>query len=129
MRVAPLFLVLLATAARAEAPLTGAEFEAAVAGRTLTYGAGGEAYGVERYHDGRRVTWAFVGEACQAGTWHEPEPGLICFAYEDLEPEQCWRFYDGPGGLRAEFVNDPGVSLLYQVAEDDLALVCPDYGV
>ena len=128
MRVA-LLLALLATPALAQEPMTGAEFEAYVTGRTLTYGSGGEPYGVERYHEGRGVTWAFVGEACSAGYWEERDPGLICFVYEDLEPDQCWRFYDEGGSLRAEFVNDPGVSYLYEVAEDDLALICPDYGV
>ena len=126
MRLA--LLCLLAGPAFAEGPMSGAEFEAHVTGRTLTYGAGGEAYGVERYHEGRRVTWAFVGEDCEAGVWYEPEAGLICFDYEDLEPEQCWRFYDDPEGLRAEYVNEPGVSVLYQVADDELALICPDYG-
>ena len=126
MRLA--LLCLLAAPALAQEPMTGAEFEAHVTGLTLTYGSGGEPYGVERYHAGRRVTWAFVGEDCEAGIWYEPEPGLICFDYEDLEPEQCWRFYDEPGGLRAEYVNDPETSYLYQVADDDLALICPDYG-
>ena len=126
MRLA--LLLLLAAPALAQEPMTGAAFEAYVTGRTLTYGSAGEAYGVERYHEGRRVTWAFVGGDCEAGTWGEPEPGLICFAYEELEPDQCWRFYDEPGGLRAEYVNEPGTSVLYQVSEDDLALICPDYG-
>ena len=56
-----LLLALLPLPALAERPLTGAEFERLVEGRTLTYGeAGQKPYGVERYHPGRRVTWAWT---------------------------------------------------------------------
>ncbi|GGL78633.1 hypothetical protein [Wenxinia marina] len=125
----PALLAALAAPAAAQDAMSAAEFEAYVTGRTLTYGTAEGPYGVERYHEGRRVTWAFVGGECEAGVWEEREPGMICFSYETLEPDQCWRFYEEGSGLRAEFVNDPAVSYLYEVTEDELALVCPDYGV
>ena len=124
-----LLLCLLPLPALAETPMSGAEFEAYTTGKTLSYGTGAEPYGVERYHENRRVTWAFVGGDCIEGEWYEPEPGMICFAYPDLEPEQCWRFFEEEQGLRAEFVNDPALSTLFEVSDTDLALICPGYGV
>lgn len=121
--------LLVALPAAAQEPLSAAEFDDYVSGRTLTYGTAEGPYGVERYHDGRRVTWAFLDGACEEGYWEERDPGMICFVYETLEPDQCWHFYREGTGLRAEFVNDPSMSYLYEVTEDELPLVCPDYGV
>ncbi|SHI61611.1 hypothetical protein [Wenxinia saemankumensis] len=115
-------------ASPALAQMSGEEFESRVLGRTLTYGGPDGAYGVERYHEGRRVTWAWLdGSACQEGTWDEPEPGLICFTYDDTPDPQCWHIFDEGTGLRAEFVTGEA-SILYEVVEEE-PLVCPDYGV
>jgi hypothetical protein len=121
-------LALLATPARAETPMTGAEFEAYVQGKTLSFGTGGTPYGMEAYHSGRRVTWAFIGDECHAGVWYE-EGASICFTY-DFDPiPQCWRFFDAPGGLRAEFVNEPDTTVLYEAMDDESKLICPGVGV
>lgn len=120
-------LAVLATPALAETPMTGAEFEAYVSGKTLTFGTVGAPYGMEAYHAGRRVTWAFIGDECQAGKWYE-EGANICFTY-DFDPEpQCWQFFDEPGGLRAVFVNDPGTTVLYEALDADDKLICPGVG-
>jgi hypothetical protein len=129
-----LALVVLATPALAQDPVTAEEFEALVEGRTLTYGAPGEPpYGIEHYFPNRRVTWAFLGtNECIEGEWYAegpPEAPAICFVYEDdLEP-QCWRFFREGEGLRAEFLNDGGSTVLYEMIEEDSGLVCGGVGV
>jgi hypothetical protein len=131
-----LALLLAATPALAERPLTGAEFESLVEGRTLTYGHAGTApYGVEHYHPGRRVTWAWLdGAECSAGKWYEEGPAddrAICFLYEhDPEEPKCWQlFREGDGGLSAVFLNDGGTTVLYEIVEDPGSLVCGGAGV
>ena len=120
-------LALLATPAFAETPMTGAEFEAYVSGKTLTFGTAGAPYGMEAYHAGRRVTWAFTGDECQSGEWYE-QGANICFTY-DFDPNpQCWQFFDEPGGLRAVFVNDPGTTVLYEALDANDKLICPGVG-
>ena len=124
----PALLAALAAPAAAQDAMSAAEFEAYVTGRTLTYGTAEGPYGVERYHEGRRVTWAFIGDDCHAGEWY-PRDDEICFTYDDLEPDQCWRFYEEEGGLRAVFTNDSSTSALYEVTDTDIGLICPGYGV
>lgn len=132
-----LLLLLIATPALAEGPpLTGAEFEALVEGRTLTYGEAGAApYGVEHYHPDRRVTWAWLdGAECSAGSWYEEGPKddrAICFVYEhDPEDPKCWRITrEGEDGLSATFLNDGGTTILYEIVEDPGSLVCGGAGV
>ena len=125
--------VLLATPALAEDPVTAAEFEALVEGRTLTYGAeGSEPYGVEHYHPGRRVTWAWIGDdQCQTGTWYDEGPKAapaICFVY-DYDPEpKCWKFFREGENLRAVFLNDAGATVLYEIVDDPGSLVCGGVG-
>jgi hypothetical protein len=123
-----LFLAALALPGHAEEPMSADEFEAYVDGRTLTFGDSSGPYGIERYHDNRRVTWAFIGQECQSGEWY-PEADMICFVY-DFEPvPQCWRFYQSEAGLRADFANGPGSSVLYEVLDADQPLICPGVGV
>lgn len=96
-------LALLATSALADPPnpapdpalgppLSAAEFEAEVTGRTLTYGSGGIVWGQEQYLPGRRVLWAFTGQACEEGYWRAEGPA-ICFVYEATPGPNCWLFY------------------------------------
>ncbi len=129
MRNIALILVLLsAVPARAETPMTAEAFEAYVQGRTLTFGNGQGPYGIETYHDGRRVTWAFLGGDCEPGKWYE-DNGSICFVY-DFEPTpQCWQFFEEADGLRAVFTNDPASTILYEVLEADQSMICPGFGV
>ncbi len=129
--ISPVLLsVLCATSSLAETPMTAAEFDAYATGKTLTYSVDGQVYGAEQYLPGRRVIWAFKGNTCADGVWYE-EAGLICFAYEnDIDP-QCWNFYSGTTGLRAEFIGDPDGSPLSEVDQSPLPLNCagPDVGV
>ena len=131
MKTLAVLTALLAAAAAdadAETPMTGAEFEAYVQGKTLTFGTIGAPYGLEAYHAGRRVTWAFIGQECQAGIWYE-DGANICFTY-DFDPDpQCWQFFDEPGGLRALFINDPGTTVLYEAVDAKDRLICPGVGV
>lgn len=118
----------IAGPACAETPMTGAQFEAYVQGKTLSFDAGDGPYGVEAYHPGRRVTWAFIGDECHAGIWYE-QGANICFTY-DFDPiPQCWQFFAAPGGLRAEFVNEPDTTVLYEALDDATGLICPGVGV
>ncbi len=125
-----LVLATLAGAARAEAPLSAAEFEAITTGRTLTYAQGGFIYGIEQYKPGRRVVWAFAGDTCREGVWYQ-EGEAICFVYEDDPGPQCWLFHARPGGMTARVVDQPPGSELTVVAESAEPLACmgPDVGV
>lgn len=136
MRRALALLLLLAPAAPAAAqePVSAEEFEALVEGRTLTYGAAGEPpYGIEHYHPGRRVTWAFeADDTCVEGRWYaegDPEAPAICFVYVDDTEPKCWRFFREGEGLRATYLNDGGSTVLYELAEEEGGLVCGGVGV
>lgn len=122
-------LVALAAPARADTPMTGAEFEAYVTGRTLMYGTGGAPYGGEDYLPGRRVRWSFLDGRCLEGVWYEAAPN-ICFVYTDDPTPVCWTFYDTPEGLRASLAEGDG-SVLYQTGEAEEPLFClgPEVGV
>lgn len=121
----------LALPAAADEPLSGAEFEAYVTGKTLYFGLDGAAYGVERYLPGREVVWSFLDGACKEGRWYEAGE-QICFVYEDNPVPQCWSFYrTGEGGLRAIFENDPARTSLYEARRNEDPMICPgpDVGV
>lgn len=129
-----LLLALLATPALAQDPVTAEEFEALVEGRTLTYGEEGQPpYGIEHYFPNRRVTWAFLGsDQCLEGEWYAegpPDSPAICFVYEDGLDPQCWRFFREGDALRAEFLDDGGSMVLYELQEEDGGLVCGGVGV
>ena len=125
-----LVLAIAPAALLAETPMTAAEFEKYVTGRTLSYGVTDEPYGAESYHPGRGVTWTFLDGECEHGYWY-PDEEAICFVYEFEPDPQCWVFYDEPGGLRAEFLGADGLSTLYQVDDLDEGPICPgpDVGV
>lgn len=127
--VASLWL-LFATAVSADTPMTAAEFEDYVLGRTLYFAADGEAYGVEEYLPGRRVRWSFLDGQCKDGLWYE-SAGLICFVYEDDGAPQCWSFFRSGTGISARFMNDPEQTELYEVENSDEPMLClgPDVGV
>ena len=136
MRTLILIFTLAATMAGAETtpvtpPMTASEFEAYATGKTLTYGLGGEVYGIEQYLPGRRVLWAFTGDECRKGYWYEAGQE-ICFVYEtDPEGPQCWTFHHMGTGIRARFVGDPNGADLSEVAQSPSPLRCagPDTGV
>ena len=120
---------LLAETAPVPPPMTATEFEAYATGKTLTYGLGGEVYGIEQYLPGRRVLWAFKGDECRKGYWYEAGPE-ICFVYEkDPEGPQCWTFHRIDGGIRARFTGDPGGADLSEVAQSSSPLTCAGPGL
>ena len=125
-----LLLLLFASFASAETPMTAAEFEAYVEGRTLYYGIDGEDYGAEEYLPDRRVRWSFLDGICLEGRWYEAGD-LICFAYDDLPDPQCWSFFRRSSGIVARFENDEGDLELYQTREATGPLMClgPEVGV
>lgn len=131
MRLA-LCLAMLAAPALAEAPLSATEFEARTTGRTMTYALDGQVWGREQYLPGRREIWAFEGEDCRPGTWNDPLPELICFAYDDRPDDpQCWRFFGTGGRLKAQLAAEPEAGVLSAVEETKVPLGCPgpDVGV
>lgn len=125
-----LLLALGGRAAAAETPMTAAEFEAYTTGRTLIYGTGGVAYGIEEYRPGRRVVWSFLDEDCVEGVWY-PQDEAICFAYEGREEPQCWVFFRDAEGLSAITVDDPDGTRLYEIRQSSEPMICrgPRVGV
>lgn len=107
-------------------PLSAEAFEALTTGRTMTYGIGGEPYGIERYMPGRRVIWAFLDGECREGRWFEGED-RICFVYDDSPGElHCWRFYEAERGILARLANaggDRGAPV--EVRESPEPMHCP----
>ena len=122
-------LLLAAAMTRAE-PMTAAEFEAYVTGKTLYYGRSGAPYGAEIYHENRRVTWSFLDGDCKDGYWYA-EGRNICFVYDDRPDPQCWTFERGPGGLVAQFENNPDSTALYEAQDIGEEMIClgPKIGV
>lgn len=123
-------LLLAGQPALAEPPLSAEAFDAYTRGKTLFYGSGGAAYGVERYLDNRRVIWSFLDGDCKKGVWYE-EAGQICFLYEDRLEPQCWTFSQGPDGLIARFEDDPQATELYEAEDigEDMVCLGPEVGV
>lgn len=116
--------------ADAQTPMTGAEFEAYVTGKTLTYAVEGQIYGIEQYKADRKVVWAFSEDECRDGIWYEEGP-QICFVYEDPNNPQCWLFFMGAGGMSAQFMGDDSSDRLSEVAQSAGPMGCagPDVGV
>lgn len=123
-------LCLTASPAIGQSAMSGDSFDAYTRGKTLYYGYDGEAYGVERYLEGRRVVWSFLDGRCKEGVWYE-DSGQICFVYEDRPDPQCWTFSETPSGLVARFENNPDATELYEAQENDKEMLCygPDVGV
>ena len=130
-----LVLALIATptlaqdAANPGPPLDAAGFDTRTVGRTITYSAGGFAYGTEQYLPGRKVLWAFEGDICKEGTWFQ-DGQYICFDYQDENGLQCWTFFDTAQGLVARFRGDPASEPLVSLGESPKPLSCqgPDVG-
>ena len=108
----------------AQDAMTAAEFEAHVEGRTMTYGTGGAPYGAEEYRPGRRVRWTVFDGECLEGVWY-PAGEEICFRYDALEGDKCWRFTMTSRGLAARFTSDPDDFTVYEVERSEEPLECP----
>lgn len=117
-------IALTSTPAPAETPMSAAEFDAYVTGKTLYYSSRGTAYGAEQYLPGRRVVWTFLDGECQEGVWYE-QGEMICFRYDAHIDPQCWTFWEGASGLAARFENDPDATELYEVSQSPDPLFCP----
>jgi hypothetical protein len=129
--------LMLSTPALAETPaplpppMTAAEFEAYSTGKTLTYGLGGEVYGIEQYLPGRQVLWAFTGDVCRKGYWYEAG-AEICFVYQDdYDGPECWTFHRTEAGILARFMGPTSAPDLSEVQQSSSPLACagPDVGV
>ena len=120
-----LLFALLASPALAEAPMTGAEFEAYVEGRTLSFGTvGNPSYGVEKYLPNREVIWSPGEGTCYDGIWYDQGED-ICFLYEHDPEPKCWRTFRTENGIRAEFTNRPGHSAIFETVDSPDELICP----
>ena len=130
IRIATTLALILSAAPIAAEPMSAAEFEAYVTGKTLYYGREGAPYGAEIYHENRRVTWSFLDGDCKEGAWY-PEGRNICFVYDDRPDPQCWSFERGPQGLIARFENNPESTALYEAQDLGEEMVClgPKVGV
>ena len=111
-------------------PMNGAAFDAYTQGKTLVYGRGGAAYGVEEYLANRRVRWSFLDGQCKDGSWYE-QAGQICFVYEDRTDPQCWTFTQNASGLIAQFESQPDGVELYEAdnAKEPMLCLGPEIGV
>ncbi len=128
MKSLALALCLIAAPAWAQTPMTGAEFDAYTLGKTLGYGMDGQVWGIEEYLPGRRVRWAFVGDACKTGQWFEAADSQICFVYEDEPDQHCWLFFLTGNRLTAESVGS-GLPLAELSHDHGLSCPGPDVGV
>lgn len=122
--------LMIATSGKAE-PLSAEAFDQLTRGKTFYYGDGLSSYGAEQYLSGRRVIWSWLDGACQFGRWYETDRAAICFVYELETEPQCWRFELQDGRIAAEYLNEPGHSQLYELNQDNNALICegPKVGV
>ena len=129
MRHLILPLILAATPALAETPLTAEEFDAATLGDTITYDYGNGLFGTEEYLDGRRVRWAFDGDLCIYGVWYQ-SGDEICFDYENDPTPACWHYFLENGKIRGS-LRGGGVLEIMESSRDGGPLPCagPDVGV
>lgn len=126
-------VLLLALAAPAARALDGAvigpsAFESLTTGRTLSFGLEGTHYGAEQYLPGREVIWRLGDGACISGSWFARGED-ICFVYDALSGEQCWRFTRRAGRVRASSLG--GALELDVTGSSDAPIACPapDTGV
>ncbi len=104
-------------------------FERYTTGTTLYYSVQGYPYEAEEYLDGRRVRLSFLDGDCMEGFWY-PSGDQICFLYEGLEGAHCWAYYERPGGVVAQFEDDPAQTQLVEAERKEEPLYCkgPDVG-
>jgi hypothetical protein len=116
--------------AMADEALSAKAFEAYTTNKTITWDYGAGVRGVEQYLPGRQVRWAFEDDRCMMGSWYE-DSGNICFVYEDGGGPQCWRFERAGKGLRAQFVNVDGGTVITEIDSSAEPLACagPEVGV
>lgn len=127
------FLLLLSFLAQpaiaADQPVSPAEFEALVTGKTLSYSSRGKEYGIEEYSQNRRVRWSFLNGDCVYGRWYEADE-QVCFVYEGIDMPQCWSFFLRNDKLVARFENDPpGMTEIHETKRHTAPMQCmPEAG-
>lgn len=119
-----LALLMLCGPVAAQEPMTAAEFEAYVTGKTLAYSQFGSVFGIEEYLPDRQVRWQVTADECQFGEWYE-KADMICFQYEYSPEEHCWTFWLENGALTALHADDPPGSELSEVSQSPDGLSCP----
>lgn len=124
MRRLPLALLLIATPAFADLPVTADQFEAHVTGKTVTYRQYDNVFGIEEYLPDRKVRWSVAPNQCQYGIWY-PEGQDICFVYEYDPIPHCWTFWLRDGALVALSTDGLPGQELYEVEASDQPLPCP----
>ncbi len=114
----------------AETPLSLSQFKAVAEGKTLYFATPSGPYGAEQYLKGQRSIWRYGDGSCTHGVWYAKKD-MICFRYEDETTEQCWRIFDGPGGLVARADGAGPGDGLRVVKRSPAPLICkgPDVGV
>ncbi|MCG6885445.1 MAG: hypothetical protein LJE62_16975 [Silicimonas sp.] len=127
--VALLYLV-PAVATAADAPISAAEFERLVTGKTFSYGANGVPYGAEAYYDNHRVQWTYLDGECHDGVWYQAGE-QICFRYENIADPQCWLFFENSGRISAFYMGEGADTQLYETERQSEPLQClgPKIGV
>ena len=119
-----LALLLLASPALADPPITAGEFESHVTGKTLTYRQFGSLFGIEEYLPGRKVRWSTAPNECLYGSWY-PEGENICFVYEYDPTPACWTFWLKDGALVALSTSGAAGEELHETEASDQGLPCP----
>lgn len=120
--IRPLALALSIAAPATAQTLDGADFDAYVAGKTLTFALpDGTAFGTEAYGSDRSVLWSTAPGVCQQGQWFDRD-GLICFTYTTDPEPKCWTVTRTDRGLRAESTSG---TVLFEATEATQPLVCP----
>ena len=118
--------LLLCAPAQAQDAMTGAEFDAYVTGKTITFRTiTNPEFGIERYLSNRRVMWSTFDGTCQYGVWFESK-GDICFRYEGDPEHKCWEIYEGPNGLRGVYTTRPNTTIIYEILGRVDPLICSD---
>ena len=121
-----LFGLILATPVTAQSPMTAEEFDAYATGRIMSFGSVGDpTYGVEQYLPGRRVIWSTGNGDCTNGVWYESK-GDICFRYDGDPEPKCWAIYREGDGIRAVFTNRPNTTVIFEVEDYTVPLICGD---
>lgn len=134
MRKPLVLLALLPGPVLAEAPMTGAEFQAHVSQNTISYLYSNGVRGVADYGPDRTLRWAFEGDACINGYWFE-DGDQLCFAFEDGTLSACWHFYRDGDRIRGTATRRSSGNTseidIFEVSHSDQPLTCPgpDVGV
>ena len=120
-------LILLATPALAETPMTAEEFEALTLGRTVQWTRSGQLYATEHYLAGRQLQWAYPDEPCKTANWY-PQGDAICFRYDPAADTVCWEMTRSETGFLARYTANPPDASPVEVTFTAKPLACDTSG-